>query len=36
MGREEKCIGDLLGNPEGKEAVRILRRRWKDQIKMYP
>jgi len=36
MGREEKRIRDLLGKPEGKEIFRIPRRRWKDQIKMYP
>lgn len=33
VGRENKCIRDFLGKPEGKETFRIPRRRWKDQIK---
>jgi hypothetical protein len=33
-GREERCIQDLVGRPEGKRPLGRPRRRWEDNIKM--
>jgi hypothetical protein len=33
-GREEECIQDLVGKPEGKRPLERTRRRWDENIKM--
>jgi hypothetical protein len=32
--REEECIQDFLGKPEGKRPLGSSRRMWEDNIKM--
>jgi hypothetical protein len=32
--RQERCIQDLMGRPEGKRPLRGPRRRWEDNNKM--
>jgi hypothetical protein len=33
-GRDEKCIQNFVGKPEGKRALERPRRRWEDNIRM--
>jgi hypothetical protein len=35
MGKERGMYRVLMGKPEGKRPLGRLRRRWKDDIKMY-